>query len=268
MAVFCGAALSLIMAAAWGAQQATGNSGWVDTTWSLGVGTVGAGAAAWPLAADSPHWRQISVALLALIWCVRLGTHIARRTAAKTDDPRYRDLIAQWDSAAPRRLFWFLQSQALVGVVLALSIALAAHNPDPALRLQDLLGLALLFAAILGEASADRQLRMYAADPNNRGGICDVGLWGWSRHPNYFFEWLSWVAYPVIAIDFAGCQPLGWLALAAPACMYWVLVHVSGIPPLEAHMLRTRGEAFRAYQSRTRAFFPLPLAINLPRRRG
>ena len=217
MAVFSGLALSLIMAAAWGVQLATGNSGWIDTTWSLGVGAVGAAAAVWPLSADWPHWRQICLALLAAAWCLRLAIHIARRTAAKTDDPRYRGLMAQWGDAARRRLFWFLQSQALVGVILVLSIALAAHNPDPALRLQDFLGLALLAVAILGEAIADRQLRIFAADPRNRGGVCDVGLWGWSRHPNYFFEWLSWLAYPVIAIDFAGYEPLGWLALAAPA---------------------------------------------------
>jgi steroid 5-alpha reductase family enzyme len=66
------------------------------------------------------------------------------------------------------------------------------------------------------------------------------------------------MAFAGIAIDLGGAFPLGWLALLAPAVMYWVLVHVSGIPPLEAHMLRTRGEAFRAYQRRTPAFFPAP----------
>jgi steroid 5-alpha reductase family enzyme len=76
-----------------------------------------------------------------------------------------------------------------------------------------------------------------------------------SRHPNYFFEWLCWLAYPLIAMS--GYNPLGWLTLAAPACMYWVLVHVSGIPPLE-DMLRSRGAQFRALQARTRPFFPLP----------
>ena len=164
----------------------------------------------------------------------------------------------QWGNDAARRMFWFLQSQAAVGIILALSIVLAAQNPNPDLRIQDLIGLVILLAAIVGEAIADRQLRAFKSDPANRNAICDVGLWRWSRHPNYFFEWLSWLAYPIIAIDFAGHNPYGWLALAAPICMYWVLVHVSGIPPLEDHMLRSRGEAFRAYQKRTRAFLPLP----------
>jgi len=157
-------------------------------------------------------------------------------------------------------MFWFLQSQAAVGVLLALSIALAAHNPHPGPRLQDVAGALLLVLAIVGEATADRQLGRFKADPANRGAVCDVGLWHRSRHPNYFFEWLAWLAYPVIAIDFSGDNPWGWLALLAPACMYWVLVHVSGIPPLEDHMLRSRGDVFRAYQRRTRAFFPFPVS--------
>jgi steroid 5-alpha reductase family enzyme len=259
VAIIVAAAMSLVMAAAWYLQQRTGNSGWVDVTWSLGVGGIAAIAAVWPLGCDWPHWRQLIVAVLAASWCLRLGVHIAGRTRSSTDDPRYHNLIIQWGRAAPRRMFWFLQSQAVVGIILALSIVVAAHNPDPNLRIQDLIGLVILLAAIVGESIADHQLRAFKTDPANRKAVCDVGLWRWSRHPNYFFEWSSWLAYPIIAIDFAGQNPFGWLALAAPVCMYWVLVHVSGIPPLEDHMLRSRGEEFRAYQKRTRAFFPLPL---------
>jgi len=260
VAVCVAAALSAIMAVAWSAQQQTGNSGWVDVSWSFGTGGVACVASLLPIADGSwPHWRQGAVAVLAASWGLRLGLHIAARTRTIGDDPRYRQLIAQWGDGAARQMFSFLQKQAAVGALLAVSIVLAAQNPAPGLRLQDLLGVAILAAAIVGEATADRQLRRFKAHPANRNAICDVGLWRWSRHPNYFFEWLAWLAYPVIAIDLAGNNPWGWLALLAPACMYWVLVHVSGIPPLEQHMLRTRGDAFRAYQRRTRPFFPLPL---------
>ncbi len=257
--LFVATALSAIMALAWFVQRQTGNSGWIDVTWSLGVGGAAFIAAAWPMGQGWPHWRQMGVAVLAVAWCLRLGFHIATRTRAATDDPRYRNLMIQWGKDAARRMFWFLQSQAAVGIVLALSIVLAAQNPNPNLRVQDWIGLLILLAAIVGEAIADRQLRAFKSDPTNRNAICDVGLWRWSRHPNYFFEWLSWLAYPIIALDFAGHNSYGWLSLAAPICMYWILVHVSGIPPLEDHMLRSRGEAFRAYQKRTRAFLPLPL---------
>jgi steroid 5-alpha reductase family enzyme len=258
--LFVATALSSIMALAWHFQQKSGNSGWVDVTWSFGVGGVASVTAVLPFGYNWPHWRQMLLAILAASWCLRLGFHIARRTKGVTDDPRYRNLITQWGSDAPRYMFWFLQSQAAVGVVLALSVVLAAHNPNPALRLQDLVGLALLVAAIVGEAIADHQLRTFKANAANRKTVCDIGLWSWSRHPNYFSEWLSWVAYPIIAIDFSGRNSYGWLALAAPICMYWVLVRVSGIPPLEQHMLRSRGEAFRVYQQSTPAFFPFRLS--------
>jgi steroid 5-alpha reductase family enzyme len=250
------AALVLIMASAWYNQQRSEKTSWIDVTWSLGVGLIGFIAAIWPLGNAWPHWRQIVVAALVVSWCVRLGLHIAERNRAAADDPRYRNLIIQWGGDAPWRMFWFLQSQGAVGTVLALSIMLAAQNPNPELRVQDWIGAVVLVVAIAGESIADCQLREFKVA--NRNAICDVGLWGWSRHPNYFFEWVSWVAYPIVAIDFTGQNPYAWLALAAPACMYWVLVHVSGIPPLEDHMHRSRGEAFRAYQKRTRAFFPLP----------
>ena len=90
--IFVAAALSSIMASAWYVQRKTGNSGWIDVTWSLGVGGVAFIAAAWPLGQGWPHWRQMVVAVLVASWCLRLGIHIAERTRAATDDPRYRNL--------------------------------------------------------------------------------------------------------------------------------------------------------------------------------
>ena len=259
MAAFAWMALFLIMTFAWAVQQKTGNSGWVDVSWTFGTGGVAFIASVAPSGADPwPLWRQIAVAALTACWCLRLGLHIASRTRAIADDPRYRQLINEWGEDAARRMFWFLQSQAAVGALLALSIGLAARNPDPALRIQDIVGIVILLGAIVGETVADRQLLRFTSNPANKNAVCDVGLWRWSRHPNYFFEWLSWTSYPLIAIDLAGHHPYGWLSVGAPVCMFWVLVHVSGIPPLEAHMLRSRGDAFRAYQKRTRPFIPLP----------
>jgi steroid 5-alpha reductase family enzyme len=155
-------------------------------------------------------------------------------------------------------MFWLLQKQALVTIPLALSVLLAAHNPATGLRVQDWLAVAVLITAITGEATADWQLRRFRSVSTNHGRVCEVGLWRWSRHPNYLFEWLGWLAYPLLAIDLSGEFALGWLAIAGPVCMYWLLANVSGVPPLEEHMLRSRGEAYRAYQARTSVFFPAP----------
>ena len=251
-------ALSAIMTGAWLIQQRTGNSGWVDTVWTFGVGAVGAAAALAPVGAEGVQPRQIVVAAFAAIWAARLGLHIASRSAKISDDPRYADLIKGWGSDARRQMFILLQKQAVVSIPLALSMFVAAHHPAPGLTVQDFLAIAVMAIAVLGEGVADWQLQTFKANPANKGGINDVGLWRWSRHPNYFFETFGWLAYPLLAIDLTGAYPWGFVALAGPACMYWLLVYVSGIPPLEEHMIRTRGDKFRAYQRRTNAFFPGP----------
>jgi steroid 5-alpha reductase family enzyme len=194
------------------------------------------------------------------IWSIRLGSHIALRSAGIADDPRYAAFASQWGVDSPRKMFIFLQNQGFGSIPLVFAISVAARFPDHALRFQDFLGALILLVGIAGEGMADAQLKRFRSDAANKGRVCDAGLWRWSRHPNYFFEWLGWLAYPVIAIPLG--QPLhypwGWVTLLAPLFMYWILVHVTGIPPLEAQMLRSRGERYRDYQSRTSKFFPLP----------
>jgi steroid 5-alpha reductase family enzyme len=248
--------LSLLMAGAFLVQQRTGNSGWVDTIWTFSLGLVGVGSALWPVAGAAPNARQGLVAALVAVWSLRLGAHIAVRTAEITDDPRYAAFAKEWGVDSRRKMFIFLQNQGLGSIPLVFAIFVAARIPGDALRLQDYLGALILLAGIAGEALADAQLRRFRNQPANQGRVCDAGLWRWSRHPNYFFEWFGWLAYPVIALspDYLW----GLATLLAPVFMYWILVYVTGIPPLEQQMLRSRGGRYRDYQSRTSRFFPLP----------
>ena len=96
--------LSVLMAGAWMVQQRTGNSGWVDTIWTFSLGLVGARAALWPVAGTSPNARQWLVAALVAIWSLRLGVHIAIRTAGIADDPRYAAFAREWGVDSPRRV--------------------------------------------------------------------------------------------------------------------------------------------------------------------
>ncbi|THD68481.1 MAG: DUF1295 domain-containing protein [Bradyrhizobium sp.] len=252
--------LSVLMAGAWLVQQRTGNSGWVDTIWTFSLGIVGSGSALWPVAGSAPDARQWLVAALVAIWSLRLGLHIAMRTAGISDDPRYAAFAKEWGVDSPRKMFIFLQNQGFGSIPLVFAIFVAARFPQPLLRPQDCLGALILLAGIAGEALADAQLQRFRSHAANQGRVCDAGLWRWSRHPNYFFQWFGWLAYPVIAISpsYPLFYPWGWATLLAPLFMYWILVHVTGIPPLEAQMLRSRGERYRDYQSRTSMFFPLP----------
>ena len=254
--VLIAVSLSILMAGAWLVQQRSGNSGWVDTIWTFALGLVGAAAALWPIDGAAPNARQWLVAALVALWSLRLGLHIAIRTAGITDDPRYAAFAREWGLDAPWRMFVFLQNQALGTIPLAFAIFVAARVPLDALRLQDYLGALILLTGIAGEALADAELKRFRQDPANRGRVCDAGLWRWSRHPNYFFEWFGWLAYPVIGLSLD--YPWGLATLLAPVFMYWILVHVTGIPPLEEQMLRSRGDRYRDYQLRTSRFFPLP----------
>lgn len=258
-----GLCLSAVMTAAWLMQRWTGNAGWSDAFWSLGLGIAGTGLALVPVAGtEYPTTRQLAVAALVAIWGLRLGSHIARRSIAGPEDARYAQFRKEWGRDFQRRLFIFLQIQAAAGLMLSMSILVAAQNPHPEFRTQDWLALVVLAISVVGEGIADRQLREFASDPANRGKVCDTGLWAWSRHPNYFFEWTGWFAYVLFAIDLSGGHPWGWLSLTGPAFMYWLLVHVSGVPPLEAHMMRSRGKAFADYRERVPAFFPRTPRMN------
>ena len=244
-----------VMCAAFAYQRAVRNTGWVDVFWTYGTGAAGVTIALLPSAGEAIGARQILVAALIGVWSLRLGTFVALRVANSPEDVRYQAFRQSWGKNYDRNLFGLVMAQPPVSALLCLAIGLAAHTPGP-LGLRDLIAVAIMALAVGGESLADRQLAAFKKAGHARGAICEGGLWGWSRHPNYFFEWLGWLAYPAIALDPG--LPLTWASLAAPAAMFVVLRFGTGVPPLEASMLKSRGQAFRAYQTRVSAFFPLP----------
>ena len=250
--------LALHMLVAWRIEQRTGNSGWVDVAWTIAMGLTGIAAAAAWFAVDDIGSRQLLVVALVAIWALRLAGHISRRTTLVSDDPRYAKLREEWGDASPRNMFWLLQAQAALSVPMVLSIALAAWNPIALWTPMDALAIIVTAVGLAGSAVADWQLSRFKGTVTRPGQVCDVGLWSWSRHPNYFFEWLIWLGFALFAIDLSGSWSWGYLALAGPTCMYWLLRYVSGVPPLENHMLAKYGELYANYQRTTSTFFPIP----------
>ncbi len=250
-------AMAVVMSSGWLFQRAVNNGGWSDVFWTYGTGASCALACLVPFGgADSPTWRQMLVAALAAIWSLRLGTYVATRVARGAEDARYADFRREWGARFQRNMFGLLIVQAPVTAILSLSILVAARQPHPGVRIADLLGALILIGSILGEGLADQQMKAFRADPASKGKVCDTGLWAWSRHPNYLFEALGWLAYPVIALDLA--HPFSLLSLIAPIVMFIVLRFGTGVPPLEAAMLKSRGDAYRLYQARVSAFWPRP----------
>ncbi len=257
MLVLAAAALgsALLMTVAWAIVRRAGDGGWTDVVWTLSVGLIGALAAIAPAPGADPL-RQGIVAALVGVWALRLGGYIFARTwRSEHPDPRYESLKQEWGGWGVQA--WaFLMVQAATVMILVVSVRFAAVRPDAAIGWREAAAVAILAVAVIGEGVADRQMHAFRRDPANRGKVADTGLWGWSRHPNYFFEWLGWLAYPMIALDPG--YAAGWLTLLAPVLMWCLLNYLSGVPPLERQMLASRPEAYRDYQARVSRFFPRP----------
>ena len=245
------AAMSVVMTALWLIQRRTHNAGIVDVAWTFGTGL----CAAWfAWGADGDPARRALVAALAAVWSLRLGLYLAKRMVGDHEDRRYAAMREKWGPNTQRNLFFIFQIQAFWAVLFALPMLLAASNPADGLRWYDAAGLALWIVSITGESIADAQLNAFRNAPESKGRVCRRGLWRYSRHPNYFFEWIHWWAY--VLIGFAG--PLGWLTLAGPAVMLLFLFYVTGIPITERALVASRGDAYREYQRTTSPFFPWP----------
>lgn len=225
------------------------NYGFLDVAWSYAVAVLAPLYAVW---GPGDPWRKWLMTALGVAWSLRLGTYLLRRVLHHhpQEDPRYETLRRRWPG--PLLFLAFFQVQALVAVVFSLPFLFMAFNATPGLAPVEIAGLAVAALALAGEALADAQMQRFKADPANRGKVCAHGLWRYSRHPNYFFESLVWWGFFLAALG----SPHGWITLLCPLLMLYFLLKVTGIELTEAHSLRTRGEAYRAYQQATSAFIP------------
>lgn len=242
------AGMALAMALGWHWQRRHSNAGIVDVAWAAGVG---ASALVHAATADGALLPRLLVALLGGLWGARLAGYLWKRVRGEGEDGRYRRLREAW-GGSQWKFFAFFQLQALLVVLFSLPFLAVARNPVGGVTVWIVLGTALWVVSVLGESLADRQLARFRARPDSSGRVCDVGLWRYSRHPNYFFEWLHWFAYVLLAVG----SPVAWLAWLGPVVMYVFLRWLSGIPWTEQQALRTRGAAYRDYQRRTPMLFP------------
>jgi steroid 5-alpha reductase family enzyme len=247
-------AASVVMIVLWLVQVRIRDATHVDVGWAYGVGALAVLDAA---IGDGSASHRLLVGALGGLWSIRLGTYLVlNRLVGTQEDGRYRELRRRWAPHANRSFFVFFQAQAAFVVIFSLPFAFVSVDNG---RISPLVwaGCALAVVAIGGEVLADRQLAVWRADPAHRGQTCRAGLWSTSRHPNYFFEWLHWVGWAVIALG----SPTGWVALFVPIFLLALLFRVTGIPETEAQALRTRGDDYRRYQQEVSVFVPW-----LPRR--
>lgn len=243
-------AMAAVMAGLWVLQLRVRNASIADVGWCMGLIAV----VLWYAAeATGEVERKILVTALAALYAGRLGFYILlNRVVGKIEDAHYRRLREQWGGSERLKMFGYFQLQALAVAAFSLPFLALIQNPRPPFALIELVGLLIWIVAVSGEATADWQLSQFRSKPWNRDRVCRDGLWHCSRHPNYFFEWLHWWAYVVMAIGTPGWL-LTWIG---PVAMGWALLKVTGIPLAEAQALASRGEDYREYQRTTNSFLP------------
>ncbi|VVE12774.1 DUF1295 domain-containing protein [Pandoraea anhela] len=244
------AGMSLALSAAWVYQWRTRNAGMVDPIWAGALAGVAVLAAC---LGTGDAINRVFVGVAGGVWGLRLAVHLWRRNYGMPEDARYRKFRDQWGDAAGRNLFWFFQLQGVIAMLLAIAFFVPAFSPKSPSPLALAIASLIWLAAVAGEASADRQLRRFTADSRHRTQVCQTGWWRYSRHPNYFFECVHWCAYTALSVG----APGGWLTLFPPLLMAWLLLKVSGIPLLEAHLMQSR-PTYQTYRQTTSALIPWP----------
>lgn len=239
-----------VMFVLWLVQLRGRNASLADVGWCLGL----IGVVTWygTVASGDPGRRGLLVAMIG-VYGLRLGFHILlNRLLPKQEDPRYQQVRLWLGAREQLGVLGYFLLQAPAVALFSIPPLAVMQNPRPTFSLWELAGVLVWFLAVAGESVADWQLATFREKSWNRDRVCRDGLWCYSRHPNYFFEWLHWWAYVVMAIDTPGWQQT-WIG---PLVMGIALWKVTGIPLAERQALVTRGEDYRAYQRTTNAFFP------------
>ncbi len=238
-----------LFAVMWGVCVRVKNYGFLDVTWTFCIGLL---ALIDGVAGSGDVVRRVLFTTLGVVWSVRLGGFVLARVLRHhpTEDKRYRSLRESWKS--PGEFLAFFELQALIAVIFSAPFLCASFAGDSHIAWLEWLGFGVAAIGIVGEAVADGQSEAFKRRPPAAKTILDVGLWRYSRHPNYFFEMLVWIGFALAALPL----PLGWIAIACPVLIVYFLLRVTGIPLTEKHSLETHGQAYRDYQQRTSAFIP------------
>lgn len=239
------------MALVWAFAMRIGNASIVDVCWAFNFTLI---ACVILLMARGTDMRKWLVGGLAIVWSMRLTIHLGRRVLLHLDEEegRYKQLRKEWSNRLFLKFFLFFQAQALSNVWLAFPFFIIAVNKKPSVSVIEISGAIIWLLSIIGEAVADWQLQHFKSNPANQGRVCNVGLWHYSRHPNYFFQLLIWIGVFFFALGSA----YGWVAIVSPFSIAWLLFKVTGIPLTEEQAVRSKGDAYRHYQQTTSVFIP------------
>lgn len=225
------------------------NSSIVDIGWAVGFILC---AWAYLVIGQGDPLKKWILAIMATIWAGRLAWHLYRRYMVSEEDPRYQEIRKGWGGDANVLFLLMFILQGILVVVISTPFLIVSANGNNAWGGWEWAGMLFWIIGVAGETISDRQLTNFRQNPANTGKVCQNGFWFFSRHPNYFFEFLVWVGFAL----FAMATPWGWVGVISPILILILLLKVSGIPLAEAQALRTKGDQYREYQRTTSAFVP------------
>lgn len=241
----------ILMILTWLLSVKVENFGIVDATWSLSFLVQ---ALFFFFLADGYEPRKWLLLITVGLWSFRLGYYLTKRIYSHHphEDTRYIALREDYGQNYRFRFFIFFMLQAFSVSLLTFPLIFAFTYQNPEIHLLEYLGVAVWALALIGESIADKQLNSFKTNPLNRGKTCDVGLWKYSRHPNYFFESVIWWGYYLMLL---GAGNIYW-GIYSPLIILFILLKVTGVPPSEAQALKSRGDEYRRYQETTSVFVP------------
>ena len=233
----------------WAICVRVGNYGFLDVAWSYGVAIL---APLFAFFSPGPAARKWLLAAIGMAWSMRLGTYVLRRVLRHhpDEDPRYEKLRQRWHG--PGKFLLFFEVQAVMVALFALPFLYASFDASPVVSPLTIAGALISLLSLCGEGLADLEMQRFKADPANKAQVCQRGLWRYSRHPNYFFESIVWWGFFLAALP----SPYGWATIICPLLMLYFLFQVTGIPLTEEYSIKSKGEAYRAYQQTTSVFIP------------
>ncbi|MCA9069225.1 MAG: DUF1295 domain-containing protein [Planctomycetaceae bacterium] len=227
----------------------------VDMFWGLGFVLVA--WVTWTKAPGDPT-RKLLLAVMITIWGLRLSAYIAWRNIGHGEDPRYQAMRKKAGDRFP--LLSLIRVFLLQGVVMwivSLPVQLGQIPETPAaFTVFDIVGVVVWATGVMFESVGDFQLARFKANPENKGKVLSSGLWRYTRHPNYFGDFLMW--WGIFLITFFAAPSQNWWSGIGPLIMSFFLMKVSGVTLLEKSLKESKGSAYDEYVQRTNAFFPAP----------
>lgn len=221
----------------------------LDVSWALGfivtVVTAVSGCQGYLL-------RKLILFIIAFAWSCRLTGLFFMRYLKQEKAGRFQAIRDAFDATTNLKFGLVFILQGFLIVVLSWPFVLICSNAKPSISVLEWVGIIISLIGFMGEAFADKQLWQFKENEENMSKVCDEGLWKYSRHPNYFFEWIIWVGFFIFALT----SPLGITSIISPILMWYLLTQISGVHMAEMQALKLKGESYKEYQEKTSMFFP------------